>query len=495
MSRNLKTIIVIVTGIVLMVIALVALSCDSCGDDASLQTSGSDAVSSSDSGIVSELSGVHLHYNESGELLMDGGELESLRLISDKGDYFISYDGNGELTIDSLSGLLLETTFLDMAWYNAHSFGYSYSIHAEEGGINLADFGLDPAVLTVECKYADGRSCRLFVGNEVTGSPSIYYFQFEGRDEVFLNEFDLSFFQGDTYWLSDDIFGDDAEEVNIGTIKLSGAAFDDEAVLEPHSASDKSDPYYGSKYIFTEPFRCSADNYLVTLLTDELTELVADEAVCAFPTKEELTAYGLYDPDIIIAHQRNGAEHVLRVSKHDASTLYAKADGVDCVFQLSADSFSMIAALTTDLLRAPEVHVRYFDAIESIRVQSGDEDYLFRMERTPLATDETLYEYRAYFGDTKLTLNYYKYLLEVFNSATSVSYGSQRESDTPVLTITINYYDELDRDSEVIRYYPAGTRRYLLDMDGDTGIIVGQMWLDKMLESARLLSENKEITP
>jgi len=493
-SRNLKIIIFMLAGILLLVGALAALTCEGCGGSGGELLSPSDIADISSSDLPGEQSGVHMHYNDAGELLAYGDDITSLRLISDKGDYFITRGEDGLLDIESLSGLLLETDFLELSWYNAMSFGYSYSIHSEEE-LKLADFGLDPAQLTIEVEYTDGSTCRLFVGSSIASSPNIYYFRFEGRDEIFVNEFDASFFQGDTYWLSDDIFGDDADDVTIGAIKLTGSAFEQETVIRPHSASDRSDPYYGSKYVFTEPFLCRADDYLMTLLTDELTELVAEEAVCAFPTKEELAAYGLDKPFAVIGHQRNGEWKKLHLARADATTMYAKADGVDCVFRLTSDVFAVLSMLTPDFLRAPEVHVRYFDAVESIRIRTADEDYLFRLERTPLETDETLFEYRAFCGDKQLTLSYYKSLLQVFNSAAAISYGGAADSDTPALTVTIEYFDGLERSSETIRYYPAGTRRYMVEIDGDKGIVVGQMWVDKLIESARLLSENQPVTP
>ncbi|MBE6759831.1 MAG: DUF4340 domain-containing protein [Ruminococcaceae bacterium] len=493
MTRNLKTILFMLAGVLVLVAALIALSCDGCGGEEPLigipgDTTSDSTVSAGDHG------GVHIHENETGELLVDCDELETLRLISEQGDYLIRRGSDGRLTIDSLSGLLLEEDFLDVVWSNSLSFGYTYTLHSDEG-INLADYGLDPAALTIECKYTDGTTCRLFVGDHISNSPNIYYFRFEGRDEVFINEFDISYFQGDYFWLSDDIFGDDVEDVTIGTIKLSGSAFPKPLTLEPNKAADKSDPYYGSKYIITSPFRGAIDDYLVTLLTDELTELVADDAVCVNPTDEQLAQYGLDKPFAVINHQRNGEWKTLRVSRTEQSEFYAKADGVDCVFLLSIDTFPQITSLTSEYLRTPEVHVRYFDAMHSIHVQSGDTDITFRLDRVPMETDNSLFEYFAYCGDTKLTLSNYKALLEVFNRATAVSYGGSRESDTPAMTVTITFFDGLERQREVISYYPAGTRRYLVEVDGSGDAVVGQMWVDKFLQSVQALSRNETVTP
>jgi len=491
-KRNIKIIIAVCAGILLLVAALIALSCEDCGGGSSAVSEGN--VISSTEVSPSDSSGIHLHPNETGELLADGDDLRTLRLISSKGDYLITRGEDDKLSIESLSDLLLESDFLEIVWYNSLSFGYTYSIHSDNS-ISLADFGLDPAALIIECEYTDGSSCRLFVGNEVVGSPGIYYFRIDGRDEIFLNEFDVSFFQGDNYWLSDDIFGDDTEDVTIGSIALSGSAFSKELKLERYSSDDKSDPLYGSNYVITSPIKAPTDNYMTTLLTDELTEMVANEAVCAHPSDKQIKEYGLDKSYAIITHQRNGNQRVLRVARVDASTLYAMADGVDCIFMLDSGSFEMISALSDTALRSNEVHVRYFDSVESIRIQAKDTDLTFTLKRTPLETDDTLFEYRAYYGDTQLTLNYYKSLLEVFNSAAAVNYGGQRDSDKPDMTVTIYFFDGYDRKEEVIRYYSAGTRRYLVTIDGVGDVVVSQMWVDKFLESAEALSENQEITP
>ncbi len=493
MTRNLKIIIAMCAGILLLAIALAALTCDGCSGNIQDPVSDTDTVSNS---AVShgDAGGVHIHENEAGELLVDKDELKTLRLISDQGDYLIRRDDDGQLTIDSLSDLLLETDFLELVWYNSLSFGYTYSLHSE-AGLSLADYGLEPPKLTIECEYTDGSSCRLFVGNSISSSPNIYYFRFDGRDGVFINEFDTSYFQGDYFWLSDDIFGDDVDEVTIGTINLSGSAFPEKFTIKRCNAMDKSNPFYGCNYAVTEPCSALTDNYLTTLLTDELTELVADDVMTARPTEKQIAEYGLDKPFAVIHHQRNGEWKTLRVAREDAATMYAMADGVDCVFLLSADTFPMIASLGPESLRSPEVHVRYFDAVHTIRVQSGDIDLEFRLERTPMETDNTLYEYRVYYGDTQLSLSNYKGFLEVFNRAAAVSYGGQRQSDEPDMTVTITFFDGLERESEVIRYYPAGTRRYLAEIDGAGDAVLSRMWVDNLLESAQALSRNETVTP
>lgn len=505
MTANKKLIIALGVAIALLALLISLLSCDSCesfeiaaqsgsdvGDGAHEHASGSDAVSESDGE-----GHVHIIKNDSGELLIDreSDEQQSVTLTNESGVYHIARDSaSGELAIGELSGLPLNTDFIELLWYNTLTIGYSYRIEAEEKPA-LSDYGLDNPAARVKCVYSDGSAAGFSIGGGVAGNEDIYYFALDGSDEIYITAFDAVFFQGDQYWLSDDIFGDYGDKPAIDNLELSGGTFDGTLKISSNRATDKSEALYGFDYVVTSPVSAAADDYRMSLLTDELSGLLASEAVCARPTAAQLAGYSLDKPYAVISHTRDGRRCRILLAKKDASTIYAKADGADVVYELSAEIYTTLAALNGDYLRSTQIHVRYFETIERISVKAPNIDLAFSVERQPLSTDNTLYEYRAFCGEKQLTLSYYQNLLEVFNGAAAVSYGGKKASDTPAMTVSIEFFDGYKRKSETIEYYPAGTRRYLCLANGGGDGVVGSMWLDKFLEDARKLSANEAVTP
>lgn len=502
LTKNLKMIIAASAGIVLMIVALLLLNCEGCapdGENGGAPSGGDFIISGGDHDHEHESADYYLEYNENNTLLVDreGDELVSVRLVSEAGDYLLRRGKDGGLTLDPLDGLALNEDFLGLAWYNAASFGYSYRLRSAEGAPEptLSDYGLDPCRLALTSTYSDGSSATVRVGYNVGGNEDIYYFTMDGKEGIYTGEFSLSFFQTDSYWLSDDVFEDAADGVTIDRISLTGTQFPQQVKLQKTAAADRSDPMSGYDYTMTAPKRCAADDYQMSLLVGELDSLIASEAVCAHPSAAQLKEYGLDSPYAAVEHERSGKRRTLLLSRKDATTLYAATERRDVVYELSADSYPTLAALSRDSLRSTDVHVRYFQAIETIRVQADGIDLTFRVERTPLATDETLFEYRAYYGERQLTLTNYKGLLEVFNGAAAISFEGGSASGEPYMTVTLGYFDGFARSQEAIRYYPAGTRRYLVDAESAGGAVVSSMWLERFIEDAQRLARDETVAP
>ena len=422
-------------------------------------------------------------------LLIDreSDELDCITLTNQNGTYLIRRDTTkGLLTIDSLADLPLNNKFLEYVWFGSLSVGYTLAIETDD----LAQYGLDTPVVTVDCKYYDGSRVVIYIGDSVPGNSSAFYYRIDGYNgQVFSASFDLSFFQGDSYWLSDDIFSGDGTGygTEIGNVNLWGTAFPSTLVITAHDSKDKSDPWHGYNYILTAPASGAADNYNMSVLCDELSSLTAAEALVAYPTEQQITEYGLDRPYAVVKHQRGGVWHILRLAKASYDTLYAKADGVEVIYALNADSYPLLSSLSPEVIRSPDVHVRTFAAIERISFDFDGEHYEFRLERGDLGND--LYSYRLFCGDTEISQTQYQQILEIFNSAAAISYGTADASQSPRLTVVIDYFDSFGRGNETILYTPVGNRRYLCTINGVGDCIVTEMWLDQLIAAVRALPD------
>lgn len=423
------------------------------------------------------------------EYLIDrlGTELESIDLVNVNGEYHICRrEGSDELTIESLSDLPLDTDFIEYVWNGSITLGYLLSIKTDD----YAQYGLIDPQAVVRCNFFDGTTERFVIGDSVPGSSNNFYYCIDSQPGwVFSTEFMTSFFQGDSYWLSDDIFRLDGAGygAEIGNINLWGTSFEQTLTLEPHQTEDKSDPWYDCDYIITSPGIYPTDSYNISVLRDELSSITADEAMVAHPTDAQLAEYGLDRPYAVIKHQRNGVWHTIRLARASYDIIYAKADGVEVIYRLIADNYPMLSSLETDVIRSADVHIRRFAAMENMTFSFDGETYAFRLERSDLGND--LYSYRLFCNDVEIDQVKYKSMLESFNAATAVSYDSGEYEDAPAMTVTISYFDSFGRSDETILYTPAGNRRYVCTINGSGNSVVTQMWLDQIKAAVRSLPD------
>lgn len=435
--------------------------------------------------------------NENNNLLIyrSTDELERLILTNPEGVFTISRDDNGELKIAELAGIPQNSDFIEFAWYDVLSVGYSEAFTPPEDGLStLADYGLEQPQTVAQSFWRDGTTTELRIGSNIQGDEDCFYFQIGGDPNIYVSSFEGSLFQGSKYWISDDLFtsdySGDAEITRIECDFHDGAK---PTVVVPHVGKDKSDPFYSFDYLITSPEVCAPDKYNMTLLLDELSWFSAYEAEVVHPTAEDIAAHGLDKPYLTVSVTRNDEVHRAVLARYDYDCIYALVDDIPVIYRIDAESYPSLAALSLQTLRSTSVHIRYFDAIEAFTVETGDESHTFRVERVPMVDVSELYKYYAYCGDVQLKLSNYKALLEIFNGATASTYSDGAQGE-PALTVRIKYFDSFGAPDEVITYTECGTRRYQCRINGSGTANVTSMWLDKFISSARALAAGEELT-
>ncbi len=437
--------------------------------------------------------------SDQNDLLVNRSTFDLTRLVMENvnGTFTVEPDSEGTLFIAELDGIPVNTDFLEVAWYAAVSLGFSNEIPLpDDGSLTLADFGLEPPQAVFTTTYADGTGNTVRIGNAISPDSDSYYFQLDSDPAIYVTTFDFSFFQGERYWISDDLFKTSYEgDAEISRIAIDLPQDGEKLVIIPHDPSDKSDPWYSYDYILTSPETCAADDYFMSTLIDELSWLTAYEALVPYPSDDDLAAYGLDEPYAVLRVTRNGTEHKLTLARHDYDTLYALVDGIPVIYQIDAASNEAIASLSLRTVRSSDVHVRYFDAIESFTVITGDEKYVFRTERVAMNDSSELYEYKSYCGSIPVSLSNFKAMLEIFNHAAASEYTSGKSDSEPYFTVIIDYFDTFGHSSETITYTENGARSYLCQINGSGSANVTAMWAEKFLTAARALAAGETVTP
>ncbi len=451
----------------------------------------------------------HEHYddegfieNTDGSLLIDreSTDVSSVVLTNQSGRFTIKRDSvTASLYIEEIDrNIPICEDFLEYVWYYAYCLGYNYMIvSTADAPVFPADYGLDTPSADFRVTYSDGTASHFYFGDELASSEDVYYAAFDGYDStVFITEMSLAAFQGEGYFIDTDFFdiaGDD-EDVVIGKIEITGSAILQKIVIEPYSSDDRSDQSYGHSHIITAPVKAAVNDVNTTALVNELIYLAADSAVCSNPDKKQIAECGLDNPSLIFKFERSGKQQVLYIGNTDNSTYcYAMLKGLDVIYIIDPAQAEAILSSSLSFYRSGELRIYRVNAVESVTVSFGDERYVFDVIRNEMAGDSEYYEYHVYNGETKLSNDIYRDFLSVLSSAYAVSWDTAATSKESALTVTVKYFDNFNRKTDVLKFYPADFNRYVIDINGTKTACVSAIHLEKVMDASRKLAANEKI--
>lgn len=449
----------------------------------------------------------HTHdHDEDAELLggtlikREADDVESMVLENEHGRFTIKRNSSTQLLeIEELSNSVPQyDSFLEYIWYYGYDLSYNYEISQEYGAVSASDYGLDKPTARVTVKFFDGTSECFTCGGEVPGDDEdVHYMTFGDRKSVYAADMHPAIFQGGTYFVNTDFFGNERndEEVKIGKITITGSEIKKDIVIEPSVTKDRSAQSFGSEYIITAPVKDCVDNENMTSLVNELTYLTADDVVCVSPGKEQKEKYGLRKPRAKITFDRSGVEWNINCGSVGDSVFYFTVDGIDAIYSVSTDEAPILSELSLSALRRAELRVYSIDAVESLELKADGETYSFSCVRSSLTEDELsgYYAYHAFCGERELTLSYYKNFLAVLSGATANSRSTEKSASKPEVVITVSYFDSFGRENDVIELYEAPSRRYQYCLNGSMRGQVTSSWVKALKKAAKSLAAGEVV--
>lgn len=403
----------------------------------------------------------------------------------------------GTLTIKEMkNNVPVCDSYLEYVWYYGASLGYSYKIiDTEEYPLSFSDYSLDDPQAQVEVFYSDGSKNSFEIGAEIPSEEDVYYFRFGNDDCVYITEFNLAMFQGESYFIDTDVFSinsDDSDTV-IGKMEITGSEIPKKIVIEPYSSDDRSDQSYGASYIMTSPERAAVDKENVTALTNELIYFQPYLAVCSAPDRETLKSYGLDKPKKTIRFFRNGSEETISIGNTVGELCYLTVGGIDAIYSMETVNAESLLGMSADYCRSATIRAYTIDALKSITVSFNDTDYNFTATRTALDDEESYYEYHAYYPKGELNISSYKKFLAVLSDNSAINRETDALTDKAALTVKVEYFDGFGRKPETLKFFDAGSNRYLCTVNGKPQGKVSHVWLARLIKATLSLSRNEDV--
>ena len=439
--------------------------------------------------------------NTSEEYLIskDADSIDHMVLTNKNGTFTILRNEKaGTLTIKEMkNNVPVCDSYLEYVWYYGEHLGYSYKIiDTDDYPLSFSDYSLDAPQAAAEVFYTDGSTARFEIGAELPSEEDVYYFRFGDEQCIYITEFNLAMFQGESYFIDTDVFSinsDDSDTV-IGKMVITGSEIPEKITIEPYNTQDRSDQSYGASYIMSSPVKAAIDKENVTALVNELTYFQPYLAVCSTPDKATLKSYGLDKPKKIIRFFRNGTEETISIGNTVGELCYLTVDGIDAIYSMETVNAESLLGVCVDYCRSATIRAYTIDALKGVTVTFNDTDYVFTATRTPLDEEETYYEYHAFNEKGELNINSYKNFLSVLSDNSAISWETDAAAKEPALTIKAEYFDGFGRKPETISFFNAGSNRFLCTIDGKPQGKVSHVWLARLMKATLSLSRNESVS-
>ncbi|MDD6394871.1 MAG: DUF4340 domain-containing protein [Firmicutes bacterium] len=475
----------IMGGLLWLVIRLDEENIDHTHDTDTSETS--ENVSSSDSGIL---------INE------DDENLKKIVYSNEKASYTVTLDKKaGEIVFSELKGLPVNQNFMEYIWYGVTQLTYDSVITSTDAeGYKASAYGLDKPSLMVNATFEGDKKYKFIAGSAVPGCTDTYYVRLSGDKNVYACAIDSVFFMGNDYFLSDDVFYsydkdlESESDISIGNINLSGDNFDGKFVMQQNKTSNQSDPFCGYDYIVTSPIRWPAKSSSAALIVHELTYMTASDAVVLNPTKKQLKQYGFDTPSCTMNFTRNGKACTLYIGNITKTDMYVMLKGQPIIYSLDVDGLSMLHKLSPENIYSDTALSISIETISNIKIQSSNVKRNMAVSRkakesTAAAeiSEDVIYTYSVKVDGNDKKYSVYTNFIKLLNNSVVQNWNVKKPAGKPAVTITVDYFDNYGRKSDVIEFYKYSSRAYAV-VWGDYPVnTVSATWLSQILENAEKL--------
>lgn len=360
-------------------------------------------------------------------------------------------------------------------------------------GENLGDYGLDKPRAKVVTTFDDGTVVKMDIGNDAPDGLGTYI-KYTDKKKVYLTDSDSvnAFMFSTLDLLKKDITdaADTEEEAEIQSITLTGKHFPNKVTIVPND-----DETCSAYYKMTSP----SEQFVNVVHGDEVKGAVrglyATNVVCYHPSGDQLSEYGLNDPAAKLEAKYSDASYRLSVSEPDGNdNVYLLNSDSNIIYQLAATSVPW-STLTYDDLKYEYVLKPVQDKLSSIEVTADGKTYKFDIEKVTKTDDDgnETTSTKIKCGDESIAESKFN---TFFDNLTNVQRNGNAEgesaSGSAVLTVKYNYNN--GKASDTVKYFAAGSRKMLVQINGSSDSYVFETYTNKIIEDAPKLANGGTVT-
>ena len=469
MKRQLKTLIIALSAVLVLVIGVVVF----------------DAISKRNNNNLPEVQATE--YNVIAENYKNLVKIE----VENKNDRFVIERGEDEvLSISEFEGFPQSTGNYTIVSSGVSNFITKYKIENPE---NLDDYGLKSPQATVSIYYSSGRSYKIFIGNQADYSAGMgYYSRLDGDNNVYVLDSSAAelLICPKINYISLVLSNSTSEDLiaDVNTISFSGTD------VVPFSLSKAKITYDGLEYDDTlklnRPYDIYVDEDKAESVLSSLLNLFATEVEKLGTTTADLQKYGLLNPSCK-AEINMGSDETLVISvggKAPDGMRYIMTDKYDVVFKVQEENISNFSKIAPKNIMSARPVLPSIFLVKNLIVETGGKSYNFEITSDP---NDTSYIKIKLDGKEVDTANFKKFYAttidyEAVDTATSGASGEKE------LTLTYVYRDSAT-PSDKIEFYYNDARQYKAVKNGDSYFITNYNGVKNIITRLEKLLNGEEI--
>lgn len=437
-------------------------------------------------------------------------DVAQMNITNEHGSTTLYKTEDGSFRAKEFPDVPLTDAYLKYAWEYSYYFGADVKVDVDENADNDSLFGFNPPSSVLTTTYKDGTASKITVGGNVPGQYDHCYVRINDDPTIYSTTIHKSVFYTKAEFATTTIQatpkdGNNYKNVTIDNVTISGNGLASPVnfKLNPDAAVQTADTYAYS-YIITmaDGSVYGADNKYAQDLFYQLTDITANKVIEVHPSAEALAGYGLAKPkgyvtyDYTVEGEKTQSRKILMGGPVEQFT-YIMLEGRNVVFRI--ENSQLVNALKPVMadMRSTYVLTRSFSNIKAMTVSFDDQSYRFELNRFSEKDDENkvFYTYAAVYNGKEVDLALYQKYFLTFVSMSASSYDAKVKADAePVLTVKLEYFDEVGKDTELITFTETDkVRQYLCRVNGKGDTSVSEAVVNRIKSNTTNLIEGKAI--
>lgn len=475
LNQKTKTLVLISLGLIVLMGVLVALVLTAPKEESS------DDVSSAVSSEEEQDASIPL-------ISKSESDLKYVKVVNSYATMTIEKKSDGGYEMQEYPNLPLQDSYIDYLWNTGITLSALEELEAE-GGL---DYGLSKPQAEVDFVYNSGE-IHVKVGSLVAGRSGQYYILVDGDDKIYVASIHGKFFDSPEFFCSQKIVVNSSSSDVVDNIVLTGFGLAEPVNFQLNpDKSDSSSQYYGQDYLVSigdSTTVYGGNNNYCNNLFYQLREITANKALVLAPSDDVKAQYGLLTPsgtaDFDYTSSSDTVGHTLYIGDTKDAFTYFMFDDIDAIYQIQTANIYNIINPSIDEIRSEYIMMRLISDINRMTIAFDGASY---------AVDFALIEdgYTALYNGTELDLDNYQNFFQSIITMTAVGYSENAVSDTPALTITLDYSN--GTQTEVFEFFQSdAVRQYVCKINGQGDMCVSESIISRIKSNTERLVSGKNI--